>query len=123
VLKEEEKNFTQKGENQMTMITKELGNRELPFDGMRLRNFIKTKLQVNDVAFEDKVIRSIETHETFESKDVTDLLKNTALENIDEASPHWMFIAAKVYLLQLYKEASKNRSYDAQEKYDIIDDQ
>lgn len=99
------------------MIVKELGNRELPFDGERLKKFIKEKLGVDDNAYAEKVIRSIETRETFQAKDITDLLKNTALENIDESAPHWTFIAAKVYLLQLYKEASKNRSYDPQEKY------
>ncbi|MGM8211527.1 ribonucleoside-diphosphate reductase subunit alpha [Virgibacillus sp. W0430] len=47
---------------------------------------------------------------------VETLVKN-ALENIDEASPAWTFVASRVYLHGLYEKAAQNRGYAAAEKY------
>ena len=48
---------------------------------------------------------------------ITDLLINTALENVDEANTQWSFDAAKIYLQDLYNKASQNRAYDKELKY------
>lgn len=101
----------------MTFILKEEGNRKLPFDEQRLRGFIQNKLGVNDKKFEDKIVRTIKAKETYNAKAITKLIINTALENVDEVETHWTYVAAKAYLFSLYKEASKNRSYDAKDKY------
>lgn len=105
------------GETSSTFITKDNGNRALPFDEPRLRKFIQEKLELQNKPFEDKIVRNITANETFEAAEITDLLIKTALENVDEAEPHWVFVASKAYLYSLYKEASKNRSYDAELKY------
>lgn len=101
----------------MTYILKEEGNRQLPFDEQRLRGFIQNKLGLHDTSFEDKIVRTITAKETYNAKTITKLIINTALENVDEAGVHWTYVASKALLFSLYKEASKNRSYDASEKY------
>ncbi|MFC3041194.1 ribonucleoside-diphosphate reductase subunit alpha [Virgibacillus xinjiangensis] len=48
---------------------------------------------------------------------VVDTLIKQALENIDEANPDWTFLAARLYLRNLYREAGQNRGYDPSIKY------
>jgi ribonucleoside-diphosphate reductase alpha chain len=40
-----------------------------------------------------------------------------ALENIDEANPDWTFVASRLYLKTLYKEAAANRGYAISKRY------
>ncbi|GIN22511.1 ribonucleotide reductase N-terminal alpha domain-containing protein [Siminovitchia fordii] len=101
----------------MTVITKELGNRQLPFDRERLANYIKRVTNIDSSSYNEKVFRSIESHEEYKAESITSLLINTALENVDEANTQWTYDAAKIYLDSLYKKASRNRSYDKEEKY------
>lgn len=101
----------------MTVITKDNGKRKLEFDRERLHKFIEERLGVIDKNFSDKVVRTIEAKEEYSAEGITDLIIQTALENVDEANTEWTYIAAKAFLLQLYKKASRNRSYDALEKY------
>lgn len=100
-----------------TFITKDHGNRKLEFDKERLIRFIDTHTSITDPHFKEKVIRTIEAKEQVKSDYITDLLIQTALENIDEASPHWAYDAAKIYLQELYNQASRNRAYDKELKY------
>ena len=101
----------------MTVITKDGGTRKLPFDPPRLERFIREKLNVIDTDYIAKIKRTIEQYDEYKASSITDLLINTALENVDESSPQWTYVAAKAYLARLYKQASRNRSYDADEKY------
>ncbi|GLO66260.1 ribonucleoside-diphosphate reductase subunit alpha [Oceanobacillus kimchii] len=101
----------------MTIITKENGRRQLEFDSERIHRFLNKYTTIKDQSFAEKVIRSIESHETYKATSITDLMINTALENVDELNPEWTFEAAKIYLTELYKEASRNRSYSAKNKY------
>lgn len=101
----------------MTIITKEEGKRSLPFDEPRLRSFIRNKMEVKNPLFENKIVRVINNNEEFGADEITALLIKTALENADEAEPFWVFAAEKVLLYSIYKTVSKNRSYDAEQKY------
>lgn len=101
----------------MTIITKELGNRELPFDKNRLVKHMEEVGGVFDTSYQEKVIRAIENREAYKAEEITNLLINTALENVDETEPDWVFCASRFYLQRLYKRASRNRSYDANKKY------
>ncbi|WP_077297703.1 ribonucleoside-diphosphate reductase subunit alpha [Virgibacillus pantothenticus] len=101
----------------MTIVTKDNGNRRLPFDKNRLRDFITNTLNVTDEAYANKVIRTIESKDECTADFITEQLINVASENIDEANPQWTYVAAKAYLFRLYKQASKNRAYDAKDKY------
>lgn len=104
-----------------TIITKNGGKRRLPFDQQRLERFIDEVtadfpyIRTND--YKEKVIRTITAHDEYKASQITKLLELTALENIDMGRPDWTFIAARVYLRYLYKQAAKNRVYDASEKY------
>src|SRR5690625_14557 len=76
---------------------------------------VNEDLQLDTKAFEEKVLR-LKDQVTTEDE-LYDLLINSALENIDEANPNWTYLACKIYLKQLYKEAATNRNYDPEEKY------
>lgn len=100
-----------------TFITKDNGNRRLPFDEFRLRDFILNSLNVSDASYADKVVRTIENKHECSADFITEQLINTASENIDEANLKWTYVAAKAYLFRLYKQASRNRAYDAKDRY------
>jgi ribonucleoside-diphosphate reductase alpha chain len=105
----------------MTIITKNDGKRRLPFDEARLVAFIESatcrysKLKTD--AYIDKVVRAITSKDEYKAEQITKLLTMTALENIDMSRPDWTFVAAYIHLRELYKQASKNRVYDASKKY------
>lgn len=104
----------------MTIITK--NTRSLPFDKARLNDFIreatskyKDKLEVD--AFTAKVFRNITSKSEYKASQITNLLIMTALEMTDMDEQEWQYVASHVYMRSLYKEASKNRVYDAAQKY------
>lgn len=101
----------------MTTIIKENGLRKLPFDQPRLEAFISEKLGVNDREFIAKVVEDISNKVDIKAEGITKKLIDSALENVDESSPQWTYVASKAFLLQLYKQASRNRSYDAEDRY------
>lgn len=59
--------------------------------------------------YETKIERLIE--DNMSNQALFELLINTALENIDETEPNWTFLASRLYIKQLYQEASMNRNY------------
>jgi ribonucleoside-diphosphate reductase alpha chain len=105
----------------LTTIIKNGGKRQLPFDEPRLVAFIQSatrnypKLKTDE--YIEKAIRTISGKDTFKAESITNMLVMNALENIDIGSPDWTFVAAYVHLRSLYKEASRNRVYDASKKY------
>ena len=103
-----------------TIITKESGHRKLPFSRERLSDYVDRVMNIGDShseEFKEKVFRTIENRDSYSANNITKLLINTALENIDEANPEWQFSAARVYLQYLYKQASRNRAYGYEDKY------
>lgn len=111
----------------MTVITKQDGKRQLPFDEDRLIAFIeeitKDYPDLPGLAdYQKRVIRAISTKNEYKAEQITNVLIMSALDKIGtdtEAgeSPDWTFVAAAVYLKDLYKKASRNRVYDAAQKY------
>lgn len=104
----------------MTTITK--NTRSLPFDEARLNDFIheatsKYKDKLNVDAFTAKVFRNITSKSEYKAPQITNLLIMTALEMTDMDEQEWQYVASYVYMRSLYKEASKNRVYDAAQKY------
>ncbi|MFC5463370.1 ribonucleoside-diphosphate reductase subunit alpha [Lederbergia graminis] len=99
------------------MITKEKGNRNLPFDEQRLISFINNVVSINSSDFNEKVLRSIKAKDEIKAEQITSLLIKTALENVDEVNTEWSYAAARIYLRDLYKKASQNRAYDQEMKY------
>lgn len=72
-------------------------------------------LGIDPINYTEKTLRTI-TNVTSEAHVTETLIKN-ALENIDEASPSWTYVASRIYLQQLYKHASENRQNDARKPY------
>src|SRR5699024_3315027 len=65
--------------------------------------------------YKEKSFRIINEHDS-EEKMIDILIKN-ALENIDEANPDWTYVASRIYMKGLYKQAANNRHYDPESKY------
>ncbi|MBP2076347.1 ribonucleoside-diphosphate reductase subunit alpha [Oceanobacillus polygoni] len=65
--------------------------------------------------FMEKALRTIKPEIGIEK--VADRLIKIALENIDEANPAWTYVAARIYLQELYRKAGENRNYDAEARY------
>jgi len=70
---------------------------------------------IDVTSYKKKCLRTVST-ET-DKKKITDILIKHAIENIDEASPNWTFLASRLYLNQLYQQAADNRGYPSEEKY------
>src|SRR5699024_7213641 len=68
-------------------------------------------LRIDVSAYKEKVLRMMSPDFTREER--VNLLIKTALENIDESEPDWTYLAARMYLQELYTQAGINRNYDA----------
>lgn len=104
-----------------TVITKNNGKRQLPFDEPRLTAFIQSATcrypKLDTAEFTEKIIKTITARDEYKADQITNLITLTALENIDMLNPDWTYVASYVHLRKLYKEAAKNRVYDASKKY------
>lgn len=102
-------------------ITKEGGNRRMPFDQTRLERTVHSvhaefpQLEVAD--YLHSVLGQIARRQQLSADEMVDLLIREAESRIDLTAPDWEHFAARLYLRRLYKRASKNRFYDATLKY------
>jgi len=102
-------------------ITKEGGNRRMPFDQARLERTVHSvhaefpQLEVAD--YLRSVLGQIARRQQLSADEMVDLLIREAESRIDLTTPDWEHFAARLYLRRLYKRASKNRFYDATLKY------
>ncbi|TYT27575.1 ribonucleoside-diphosphate reductase subunit alpha [Luteimonas viscosa] len=104
-----------------TWITKEAGNRRIPYDRARLERSIDRvhaefpQLDIFD--YKRSVFGFVERKDAVNADDLVDHLIREAEARVDVAAPEWEMFAARIYLHRLYKRASRNRFYDAGEKY------
>lgn len=105
----------------MTLVLKDEGKRKLPFDEERLNRFIdemtKDFNSLSVQSYKDRTIKSIVSQDTYKAEEITSKLILNAMDNISKTETEWTFVAARIYLKKLYKEAAYNRAYDANEKY------
>lgn len=123
----------------MTIIIKDKGKkneRMLEFDRERLLRYIASKTKnlslsnevVND--FANKIVRKIEQRKEIEAKNISKIMIEESLVLVKEIkneedrvtpdslkSIEWNQFARSVLQTQLYKRASRNRSYDSEKKY------
>ena len=104
-----------------TWITKEAGNRRIPYDRARLeRSIDRLHAEFPDLAIEDykrSVTGFVERKESVNADDLTDHLIREAEARVDVTAPEWEHFAARLYLHRLYKRASRNRFYDVEQNY------
>jgi len=109
------------GETVPTWITKEAGNRRLPFDAARLQHSIDgihAEFPQLDVGDYRRVVQAmVERKPSISADDLVDLLIREAESRVDLVAPEWEQFAARLYLRRLYKRASRNRFYDVSLKY------
>src|SRR5699024_1714008 len=72
-------------------------------------------LAINTDHYQEKSIRAISSGMSDEK--ATDILIKNALENIDESSPAWTFLASRLYLQTYYNKAATNRGNDGDATY------
>lgn len=120
----------------MTVVSKDKGNRTLLFNEDRLVTFIEKGFKniiVNEQTKQNyiqKVIRQITAKDEIEAKDIRKILIQNALVLTNDVkddngsvtyemikNTNWNRFARYVLQQELYKRASKNRSYDAELKY------
>ena len=105
----------------MTTITKNKGQRKLEFIPERLHKkidgFFTDFPQLDSTKYKERIFRYIETHEEVRAADITEKLILNAMDNVSREEPDWSFLASRILLNKLYKEAAYNRSYDASDKY------
>jgi ribonucleoside-diphosphate reductase alpha chain len=115
----------------MTVVIKDKGKRRKEFDKDRLGTFIRRGIKDTyslDVGkFIEKCVRTISQRSEIAATEITALLTLNALEMVGEATNanekinlnnlDWRFFARYILQMELYKRASKNRAYDAAEKY------
>ncbi|MDI3089832.1 ribonucleoside-diphosphate reductase subunit alpha [Priestia megaterium] len=73
--------------------------------------------QLDFSLYEEKVIQTVTVKENMTDEKVANVLILAALEGISMEEPDWTYVAADVYLNELYRKAADNRSYDKKEKY------
>nr|WP_238346290.1 ribonucleoside-diphosphate reductase subunit alpha [Luteimonas saliphila] len=104
-----------------TWITKEAGNRRIPYERARLERSIDRVHaefpQLDIVDYKRSVFGFVERKDVVNADDLVDHLIREAEARVDVAAPEWEMFAARIYLHRLYKRASRNRFYDAGEKY------
>lgn len=104
-----------------TWITKDAGNRRMPFDRMRLERAIDRVHaefpQLDVVDYKRSVFGFVERKDTVNADDLVDHLIREAEARVDVTAPEWELFAARIYLHRLYKRASRNRFYDVKRKY------
>lgn len=123
----------------MTIVIKDKGKvneRKMEFEPKRLESFIEKALNGLEIPresidfFINKIIGKIEYKETIEAKQINKMLMQDSLVLVDDIKSdeghitesslkniEWNKFARYVLLNELYKRASKNRSFDAKEKY------
>ena len=104
-----------------TWITKEAGNRRIPYDRTRLERAIDRvhaefpQLDIDD--YKAGVFGFVERKQAVGADDLVDHMIREAEARVDVTAPEWEFFAARLYLRRLYKRASRNRFYDVAQKY------
>src|SRR4051812_42846087 len=65
----------------------------------------------------EKIMTALEYKSDYSKEELVNLLVLSAVERISADEPDWTFVAATIYLDQLYDKASKSRGYDLTHKY------
>ncbi|MBU3572076.1 ribonucleoside-diphosphate reductase subunit alpha [Priestia aryabhattai] len=73
--------------------------------------------QLDFSLYEEKVIQTVTVKENMTDEKVANVLILAALEGISMEEPDWTYVAADVYLNELYRKAADSRGYDKKEKY------
>ncbi|WP_110114218.1 ribonucleoside-diphosphate reductase subunit alpha [Bacillus sp. CGMCC 1.16541] len=68
-------------------------------------------------SYEEKMIQTIAVKEEMGADKIANAFVLTALDYISMEEPDWTYVAASVYLDELYRQAARNRGYDRAQKY------
>ena len=82
-----------------------------------IERLTKEFTQLDFSLYEEKVIQTVTVKENMTEEKVANVLILAALERISMEEPDWTYVAADVYLNELYRKAADSRGYDKKEKY------
>lgn len=119
-----------------TIVIKDNGNRRMELDPERLRNSLEKNFEgvkvVNEFKeeFLSKTIRQVQNREEIDFRDINKIAIANALDLVTELKDYndefdinlldntnFHLVARNILLNSIYKRASKNRSYDKENKY------
>ncbi|MGG3622775.1 ribonucleoside-diphosphate reductase subunit alpha [Bacillus gobiensis] len=96
-----------------TEITDENGRKET-FSFEKLQHYVEQSAKdfphLDTDQYLTRLQTTIEARDHFSTKQLTNLLILEGLANISDLEPDWTFFCARIYLDQLYRESSRNRS-------------
>ena len=107
----------------MTLVLKDRKSyiQKKEFDQVRLFNFIDDVMKefphLDNEKYKNRIIKSTFSLEEIKAEEITNRLVLNAVDNITLNEPDWAYVAGRLYLKKLYKQAAYNRSYDAAERY------
>lgn len=67
--------------------------------------------------YEEKVVETVAAKENMTDEKIANVFILAALERISMDEPDWTYVAAHIYLQELYRKAAANRKYDQAERY------
>src|SRR5690606_26769101 len=108
----------------MTIITKP-NNRRLPYDSHRLLAFVQSATRdyphLDVDGYFEEVESLIVSRDEYPAEQISNTLIMSALDRVGiedvDQHPDWTYVARYVLMRTLYKQAAKNRVYDAADKY------
>jgi ribonucleoside-diphosphate reductase alpha chain len=72
--------------------------------------------------FLEKSLKGLQAKEGAASQEIFNSIVLHALDEIDASNPDWTYIAAAIYLENLYVQAAENRGFHAKDKYGSLND-
>jgi ribonucleoside-diphosphate reductase alpha chain len=79
--------------------------------------FVNLFPNLDFTAYKEKIEQAISVKEDMSEDQLNHLLVLSSVERISVEEPDWTFVAANVFLKQLYKRAAHSRNYDASLRY------
>ncbi|WP_390891825.1 ribonucleoside-diphosphate reductase subunit alpha [Priestia flexa] len=67
--------------------------------------------------YEEKVVETVAAKENMTDEKIANVFILAALERISMDEPDWTYVAAHIYLQELYRKAAANRKYNQAERY------
>lgn len=98
------------------MVLKDNGQRKLPYDPARHEAWIRKYTTLSDMSV-NKILDMSQQRPEVDADTLFQNVIDVLNEETDPSNPHFQFEATKVFMRRMYKQVSRLRSYDSEEKY------
>ncbi|WP_066158538.1 ribonucleoside-diphosphate reductase subunit alpha [Halalkalibacter krulwichiae] len=83
----------------------------------QIKEFERVLPQIDFKAYKEKVEQIFATKKSMSEEQLTNVLILSCIERISMEEPDWTYVAANIYLNQLYKKAACSRGYNSSSRY------